>query len=72
MRAAADILKEHPDYPAASLLLATAQRSCGDDPQAAAAFAQLAAAQPNSRLSCQITMREELDGLIVRMPEGQH
>jgi len=31
-----------------------------------------AAAQPNSRLSCQITMREELDGLIVRMPEGQH
>ena len=31
-----------------------------------------AVAQPNSRLSCQITMREELDGLIVRMPEGQH
>ena len=31
-----------------------------------------AAAQPNSRLSCQITMREELDGLVVRMPEGQH
>jgi ferredoxin, 2Fe-2S len=31
-----------------------------------------AAAQPNSRLSCQITMRKELDGLIVRMPEGQH
>jgi 2Fe-2S ferredoxin len=31
-----------------------------------------AAAQPNSRLSCQITMREELDGLIVRLPEGQH
>ena len=31
-----------------------------------------AAAQANSRLSCQITMREELDGLVVRMPEGQH
>ena len=28
--------------------------------------------KPNSRLSCQITMREELAGLIVRMPEGQH
>jgi ferredoxin, 2Fe-2S len=26
----------------------------------------------NSRLSCQIAMREELDGLIVRMPQGQH
>ena len=31
-----------------------------------------AAAEPNSRLSCQIKMRDELDGLIVRMPEGQH
>ena len=31
-----------------------------------------AAAEPNSRLSCQITMCEELDGLVVRMPEGQH
>jgi ferredoxin, 2Fe-2S len=28
--------------------------------------------QPNSRLSCQITVTEALDGLIVRMPEGQH
>src|SRR5438132_164938 len=27
--------------------------------------------KPNSRLSCQIAMREELDGLIVRMPQGQ-
>ena len=25
-----------------------------------------------SRLSCQIAMREELDGLVVRMPQGQH
>ena len=31
-----------------------------------------AVAQENSRLSCQIEMRAELDGLIVRMPEGQH
>ena len=28
--------------------------------------------EENSRLSCQITMTEELDGLVVRMPEGQH
>jgi len=26
----------------------------------------------NSRLSCQIAMREELDGLIARMPQGKH
>lgn len=26
----------------------------------------------HSRLSCQITMSPELDGLIVRMPESQH
>jgi ferredoxin, 2Fe-2S len=31
-----------------------------------------AAGEPNSRLSCQITMCEGLDGLVVRMPEGQH
>jgi ferredoxin, 2Fe-2S len=31
-----------------------------------------AAAEKNSRLSCQITMTEALDGLVVRMPEGQH
>jgi 2Fe-2S ferredoxin len=28
--------------------------------------------QPNSRLSCQIRVTEDLDGLVVRMPEGQH
>jgi 2Fe-2S ferredoxin len=28
--------------------------------------------EPNSRLSCQIKMSEELDGLVLRMPEGQH
>jgi 2Fe-2S ferredoxin len=27
--------------------------------------------QPNSRLSCQISMTKELEGLIVRMPETQ-
>ena len=31
-----------------------------------------AAAQPNSRLSCQINMRPDLAGIVVRMPEGQH
>jgi ferredoxin, 2Fe-2S len=31
-----------------------------------------AAAEPNSRLSCQIAMRPEFDGLVVRMPDGQH
>jgi 2Fe-2S ferredoxin len=31
-----------------------------------------ALARPNSRLSCQITVSEALDGLIVRLPEGQH
>src|SRR5579862_7130847 len=28
--------------------------------------------QPNSRLSCQIRVSDELDGLVVRMPENQH
>jgi len=28
--------------------------------------------QDNSRLSCQIKVTEELDGLIVRMPQSQH
>jgi len=27
---------------------------------------------PNSRLSCQIKVTDELDGLVVRMPESQH
>ena len=27
---------------------------------------------PNSRLSCQIKVKDELSGLIVRMPESQH
>lgn len=28
--------------------------------------------QPNSRLSCQIKVTQELEGLIVRMPTSQH
>ena len=28
--------------------------------------------QPNSRLSCQIKVTDELDGLVVRMPSDQH
>ena len=28
--------------------------------------------QPNSRLSCQIRVADDLDGLIVRLPENQH
>ena len=28
--------------------------------------------EPSSRLSCQIKVTEELDGLVVRMPESQH
>ena len=31
-----------------------------------------AMSQPNSRLSCQISMTAALDGLVVTMPEGQH
>jgi 2Fe-2S ferredoxin len=28
--------------------------------------------EPNSRLSCQIKVTKELDGLVVRMPKSQH
>lgn len=28
--------------------------------------------EPSSRLSCQIKVRDDLDGLVVRMPESQH
>ncbi len=40
--------------------------------QEASMLSFAAAAEPNSRLSCQIAMREDLDGLVVRMPDGQH
>jgi ferredoxin, 2Fe-2S len=29
-------------------------------------------AQPNSRLACQIRMQDDLEGLVVHLPEGQH
>lgn len=28
--------------------------------------------QPNSRLACQIKMTDELDGLVVRIPDGEY
>lgn len=31
-----------------------------------------AAAQPNSRLACQIPMTDALDGIVLRLPDGQH
>ena len=40
--------------------------------QEAAMLSFAAVAQPDSRLSCQLTMTEDLDGILVRMPEGQH
>jgi len=40
--------------------------------QEASMLSFAAVAQPDSRLACQIKMTEELDGLVVRMPEGQH
>jgi tetratricopeptide (TPR) repeat protein len=49
-REAEHILQEHPGHPGATLLLATAHRTCGDDRQALTAFGALAAAQPDSAL----------------------
>ena len=40
--------------------------------QEASMLSFAAVTQPDSRLSCQISVVPELDGLIVRMPEGQH
>jgi ferredoxin, 2Fe-2S len=42
------------------------------DSQEASMLSFAALAQPNSDLSCQIKVTEPLDGLIVRLPEGQH
>jgi tetratricopeptide (TPR) repeat protein len=47
-REATQILQDHPGHPAATLLLGTARRCCGDPQAAVAAFAGLAAAQPGS------------------------
>jgi predicted Zn-dependent protease len=46
-REAAEILKEYPGHPAATLLLGTARRD-GGSPEAAASLRELAANQPNS------------------------
>ena len=40
--------------------------------QEASMLSFAALARPESRLSCQIEVTEALDGLIVRLPEGQH
>jgi 2Fe-2S ferredoxin len=40
--------------------------------QEASMLSFAATKQDNSRLSCQITMTEALDGLVVRLPEAQH
>jgi predicted Zn-dependent protease len=47
-REAAEILKEHPGHPAATLLLGLARRSCGDAQATAEMFITLSAAQPGS------------------------
>jgi 2Fe-2S ferredoxin len=44
----------------------------GPESQEANMLSFAAVAQPDSRLACQIKMTEELAGLVVRMPEGQH
>src|ERR1700722_11497900 len=40
--------------------------------QEASMLSFAAVTQPDSRLSCQIQVTEALDGLVLRMPEGQH
>src|SRR6201981_767759 len=40
--------------------------------QEASMLSFAAQAEFNSRLACQISMREGRDGLVVRMPQGQH
>ena len=40
--------------------------------QEASMLSFAAVTQPDSRLSCQIHVTDALDGLVVRMPEGQH
>jgi 2Fe-2S ferredoxin len=40
--------------------------------QEASMLSFAAVTQADSRLSCQIPVTEALDGLVVRMPEGQH
>ena len=51
-------------------LAATGLPQPGSQEASMLSFAALA--EPNSRLSCQIEVTEALDGLVVRLPEGQH
>ena len=51
-------------------LAVTGAPAAGSQEASMLSFAALA--RPNSRLSCQIRVSEALDGLIVRLPEGQH
>ncbi len=46
----------------------------GEPEQAEREMLEAASAEvkPNSRLSCQITVTEALDGLVVRLPESQY
>ena len=49
------------------------QGKTGSRTEAESAMLEFAAGtKPNSRLGCQITLTSALDGLTVRMPEGQH
>jgi len=57
-------------YVDAACLDATGTPVPGSQEASMLSFAALA--QPNSRLSCQIAVSDALDGLVVRMPEGQH
>jgi len=51
-------------------LAATGLPETGSQEASMLSFAALA--QADSRLSCQIKVSEALDGLVVRLPEGQH
>ena len=52
--------------------LARHDRIAGPGSQEASMLSFAAVTQPDSRLSCQIPVTDALDGLVVRMPEGQH
>jgi 2Fe-2S ferredoxin len=51
-------------------LATTGTPEAGSQEASMLSFAALA--EPNSRLSCQIKVSAALDGLVVRLPEGQH
>jgi 2Fe-2S ferredoxin len=53
-----------------SWLAVTGMPAPGSQEASMLSFAALA--EPNSRLSCQLRVSEALDGLVVRLPEGQH